>query len=732
MLELTFINRKEIVAAVPEELLRGKRRLTQAEIATLAANRNSSDDGAFANLYVDASDGGFDSSLIRDSRFSGFVVLGRLCAAKLKYHELELETGIYRSHLKNVVTGSDNAIHNAAHLENYRLGERVVLFNIQEMACTAHSKFGNGIVKDGEDEKSRTWISVRNENGGREVLPFENMIAADAYIWSKFREDKALMRRLVELTENESPIARGTFGTVGNDTVIKNTTVVKDAKIGEAAYIKGAFKLKNITVRSSAAEPSQIGEGVELVNGIMGLGSRVFYQAVGIRFVIGNNCQLKYGARLINSVLGDNSTVSCCELLNNLIFPFHEQHHNSSFLIAAMIMGQSNIAAGATIGSNHNSRSPDGEITAGRGFWSGLCTSFKHNSRFAPFTLAAKGSYQYELNVPYPFALVTAGDAADSPVNVVPAWQFMHNMFAVARNKYKFDKRDTRVTKIQQVETNPLAPDTMEYVESARRRLADLCAASLEKLAPERYRAGMTADEALKAAEAFLAENPEREFTLFDAGIQKRFGGIVHKAAQAFAVYSKAIKYFAACALIDYSAAHKIERLSADALKELKKRTLYDNWDNAGGQIIAAERLRALFERIKSGLIRTWDEVHAFYAECQTFYADDKARYALALLERLYKKDAERFSGADLTDFVSGALAFSGDMYAKAVASRKKDFTDPFRTMSYRNAEEMAAALGTIDDVGFLKDLRADKDAFAAAVEAVFGRAGEGLVSAGD
>ena len=66
---------------------------------------------------------------------------------------------------------------------------------------------------------------------------------------------------------------------------------------------------------------------------------------------------------LINSYLGNNSTISCCEVLNSLIFPAHEQHHNNSFLCAAMVMGQSNIAAGATIGINHNSRSADGEIS---------------------------------------------------------------------------------------------------------------------------------------------------------------------------------------------------------------------------------------------------------------------------------------------------------------------------------------------------------------------------------
>jgi hypothetical protein len=42
------------------------------------------------------------------------------------------------------------------------------------------------------------------------------------------------------------------------------------------------------------------------------------------------------------------------------------------FYALRLVMGQSNIAAGATIGSNHNSRGADGEIIMGRGFWPGL------------------------------------------------------------------------------------------------------------------------------------------------------------------------------------------------------------------------------------------------------------------------------------------------------------------------------------------------------------------------
>ena len=141
--------------------------------------------------------------------------------------------------------------------------------------------------------------------------------------------------------------------------------IIKDTRIGSDAYLKGATKIKNVTINSSAAAPTQIGEGCEIVNGIIGEGCRVFYGVKAVRFILASHSQLKYGARLINSYLGNNSTISCCEVLNSLIFPFHEQHHNNSFLVAATLKGQSNIAAGATIGSNHNSRGADGEMIAG-------------------------------------------------------------------------------------------------------------------------------------------------------------------------------------------------------------------------------------------------------------------------------------------------------------------------------------------------------------------------------
>ncbi|MDP3179264.1 MAG: DUF4954 family protein, partial [Spirochaetaceae bacterium] len=352
------------------------RALHADEIAALVKNGNTAED--WAEILVTKS---FTPNLIVNCDFYGQVFLGDLEHKYIEYHDLRLPVGIRNSTIMSCRIGDNVAIRDVHYLAHYIIGNNCIVFNVDEMLCTNHAKFGNGIVKEGEGEEVRIWLEVSNENDGRRILPFEGLIPADAYLWSKHRDDVAFQARLVQITAARFSAERGFCGEVGDRTVIKGCKIIKDVKVGSDAYIKGANKLKNITVLSSADESTQIGEGVELVNGIVGYGNRIFYEAKAIRFVTGRNVQLKYGARLLNSVLGDNSTVSCCELLNNLIFPFHEQHHNNSFLIASTIMGQSNIAAGATIGSNHNSRAPDGEVVAGRGFWPGLCTNFKHNSR---------------------------------------------------------------------------------------------------------------------------------------------------------------------------------------------------------------------------------------------------------------------------------------------------------------------------------------------------------------
>ena len=719
MVKLDFAAKDEKIK-VPEELLKGKRHLTKSEIEILEKNLNHNEDPAWENFYVDDSEEGFDPSRIHLSFFSGYVILGKISKVTLQYNDLRLECGIRRSRISNCITGDYCVIRNVYYLDNYHIGNRVMLFNIQEMCCTNHSKFGNGILKKGEPEDHRIWIGVANENEGRKILAFEDMITADAYIWSHYRDDEELLNRFVELTEQGNTGELNTFGIVGDDAVIKNSNIIKDAKIGAATYIKGAFKLKNITILSSEEEPSQVGEGVEMVNGILGYGSKIFYQAVAVRFVIGRNCQIKYGARLLNSVLGDNSTVSCCEVLNNLIFPFHEQHHNSSFLIATTVMGQSNIAAGATIGSNHNSRSPDGEIFAKRGFWPGLCSDFKHNSRFASFVLVSKGSYQYELDIPYPFALVAPGPNGASEISIIPAWWFMYDMFAISRNRNKFIKRDKRVKKIQMIETDPIAPDTMQEIMYAMDRIIRLTLAHLQATNNECLEGKTTPEEQFQAAKDYLHQNPEEEFTLSDPICQKKYGAIIYKPVQAYKMYRKVVKYFATRTLMNFCQDLKQDMLTFDLVARIRKLPLYTDWENVGGQIMPSEKVQELFASIKNGSINSWAAIHHFYKLCDCAYEQYKVRYALYLLEQLYSRPIEEFSVDLYRNITDDVTLVAFDIFTASLKSREKDYTDYYRNMVYRNEEEMNAVIGPLQDNAFLHQLRADTEEFATKIREIF------------
>ncbi len=376
------------------------------------------------------------------------------------------------------------------------------------------------------------------------------MQAGDAWLWSKHREDELLLQRFAQFTAQDFTSTRGYYGKVGDRSVIKNSSIIKDVWIGEDAYIKGANKLKNLTINSGAEGQTQIGEGCEMVNGIIGFGCRIFYGVKAVRFIMASHSQLKYGARLINSYLGNNATISCCEVLNSLIFPTHEQHHNNSFLCAAVIMGQSNIPAGATIGSNHNSRGADGEFIAGRGFWPGLCVSIKHNTKLASFTILAKGDYAYEMNIPLPFSLVSI-DTANDRLVVMPAYWFLYNMYALSRNSWKYASRDKRKEKIQLLENDYLAPDSINEMFDALRWIE--MATGVAYYRQENKDALVTDEQCRMKGQSLLQSKDEIinalniEAPAFENAKRKV---VIIKVQQAYDIYIRMISYYGMCRLV--------------------------------------------------------------------------------------------------------------------------------------------------------------------------------------
>jgi hypothetical protein len=689
----------------------GWRHLRSDEIERLVVNNNSASN--WDDIWVTDE---FDTRMVRNNRFFGMVRIGRIRNEILQYHDLRVPVGITDSSIISCDIGDDVAIHDVHYMANYIIGDRCILFNIQEVSTTDHSKFGNGIVKEGEPEDVRVWLEVMNEIGSRKIMPFDGMITADAYLWAKYTDDTKLQERLAEITQASVDSHRGYYGTVGESCVIKNCWILKDAKVGPYCYIKGASKLKNVTINSSEEEPSQIGEGVILVNGVTGYGCRIFYSVVATRFALGDNCNLKYGARLIHSVLGDNSTISCCEVLNNIIFPSHEQHHNNSFLISACVMGQSNMAAGATIGSNHNSRATDGEIVASRGFWPGLCSSVKHSSRFASFTLLSKADYPNELDIRLPFCLVS-NNAAKDELHLMPAYWWMYNMYAIARNTSKYQSRDKRKRKIQNIEFETLAPDTVEEIIEGRKLLEVWVAKAYLRSKgedPDQYEYYNLRDcgKNLLDNEPYTVEKLEILGEKVEKGRRKV---VIDKALKAYHAYGDMITYYAVKTILRYLEAHPMKTIG-DIVTKMRGMRLR-KWINLGGQTMPEEYVDQLRADIRDGVLNTWDEIHHRYDELWRDYLHEKLRHAYFALMFLYKDDADTLTPEMWQENLNKAVRIQQYICDQVYESRKKDYDNEIRSATFRNEAEKLAVVGRIDDVSFVKQIRQQTEEFVTLVQ---------------
>ncbi len=604
------------------------RNLTSGEIEQLERAGNYADDWS-AIRVADP----FCVERLRNNSFEGEVTMGA-------------QPTVVNSTLHNCTVGNNADIREVRMLANYVLGDNALLFNIGEMV-------GGGKPKA---------LEVMNENGGRAIRPFPGMTIGDAYMWARYRGRKAFVQKLEQFTEE--------VGTVVDD-LVESSQPSAFSRVGDCCTIKNTNCIRNVTLLSRKDDPSVVDSCITLIDGVVGYGCTLEHGVIAERFLLGEHVHLEFGLRLNDTVVGDNSTLARCEVGNSIIFPAHEQHHNNSFLIAGLIMGQSNIAAGGTIGSNHNSRTADNELAAGRGFWPGLCCSFKHSSRFASYCLLAKGDYPAELDIKLPFALVNNNVSRDQ-LEVMPAYWWMYNMYAMDRNSKKFAKRDKRVVKAQHIEFDNLAPDTAEEIlhgmELLRRWMANardsvVLAEGMEK--SKRPTVILKAKEGLKAYEDMLVF-----YAMKEVGSRRLEVGTV------------------------------VDDLVESSLKDSKTQGLKDStfnfpdWINIGGQLVAKPDMEQIIADVESGAIGSWDALHArMDALWGPYYDDLKRRHAYGVLCRLAGVDV-------LTDALWQRYAERYEEIKRYIeqqkaASRHKDDVNPFRNMTYWDDAERDAVLGS-------------------------------------
>lgn len=629
------------------------RNLTSREREILSSSGNVAEDWDRV-LVTD----GFDASLVSACRFSGDCRIAVSARGEVVSGNLRMPVGISNSRMHNCTVGEGCAIHDVHFISGYEIAEGCLLFNIGQM--TADGPFSGPVIE------------VMNESGKRKVAAFAGMTCSDAFLMAKYPDDSALQERLSGFSEAD--VLRPH---VGAGSVIANVQLIDNLQCGEKCNVSCAVVLESVCLDSTEEEPVYISGNSVLRSGIVGAGNRID-GCIADHFCTGVNCRLSGGVRFFNSVLGDNSTVSCCELVSNLIFPAHEQHHNSSFLIASCIGGQSNIAAGATIGSNHNGRTADNELTAGRGFWPGLCVSLKHSSEFACFVLVSKGSYPAELDIRLPFSLVSNNEHEER-LEIMPAFAWMYNMYALVRNNSKFHARDRRKDKHQHIEFDAFAPDSMQEVLDAVRYL--------EGWAKEYcgWSAGFPFPDQIELPGGIVEKS--------------RRPAVILKAGMARTAYREMLVHYAAKNLLSFWSG---DETAFPGIPELPSS---GRWLNFGGQVVREDDADRLREDIRCGKINSWGDVHRRLDGLWLAYPEYKLCHAFGLLNALEGWTPDREGAEELLSDERHILEL---ICERAWQSRNKDFLNKFRASTYRCEDEMKAVVGSIEDDACLKNLRAE------------------------
>jgi hypothetical protein len=294
----------------------------------------------------------------------------------------------------------------------------------------------------------------------------------------------------------------------------------------------------------------------------------------------------------------------------------------------------------------------------------------------------------------------------------MPAYWWMYNMFALARNSWKFQNRDKRIHKNQNIEFDPFAPDTIEEIFNAR-TLLEIWTAKASLLADGKSVKGKSEKE-LAAIGKKLLSGKEADIDKLEILGEKMENTkrkvLILKPWKAYHSYGDILHYYGIKNLMDYMTANPQSSFSL-MCKNLKG-TRKDNWVNLGGQLMQKEDLDNLRADIGSGKLKSWKDIHKKYNDLWAKYKTDKQKHAFATICELY--GVEKLTPAIWDSALDKTIDIQKFISDQVFSSREKDYENHFKQTTFRNKDEMTAALGLVEENSFIVQVRKETDDFEA------------------
>jgi hypothetical protein len=271
-------------------------------------------------------------------------------------------------------------------------------------------------------------------------------------------------------------------------------------------------------------------------------------------------------------------------------------------------------------------------------------------------------------------------------------------MYALERNTWKYEDRDNRDEKIQLLEYNYLAPDSVNEIFDAITLLEKFVGKAWFKKQDESF----NENDCIKKGKELLQQKNDviNEVEIIAEGFENaKRKTIITKVQRAYDAYIEMIFYYGLKHLIVLL--DENENKVSDILKMSDPRRT--NWLNVGGQLMPEEDVEEMKNKIRQNKIKSWDELHAYYSSEGEKYRQQKMQHALASLLEIENVAPENISKEKINEWLDKAVLIQSNITERIVQSRRKDYINPYRKMVYESETEMNNVLGKFDDNSFIK-----------------------------
>ena len=600
------------------------RHLTEAEVLQL--QRQCCDAENWESVLV-APD--FDPRRVNHCSFSGDVRLGSFRGEFKLAGGYVKQSGLSYVALHNVSVGNDCCIeHIHNYIANYIIGNHAFIQNVDVIAVTQLSSFGNGVE-----------VAVLNETGGREVPISDKLSAHLAYIMALYRHRPELIARLHEITDFYSRKHSSSIGEIGDDVMIVNSGSITDVKIGDCCVIEGACRLNNGSINSTRLAPSKVGTGVICDDFIISSGSSVSDGTMLSRCFVGQACTLGHNYSASDSLFFCNCQGENGEACSIFAGPFTVTHHKSTLLIAGMFSFM-NAGSGSNQSNHMYKLGPIHQGTLERGAKTTSDSYVLWPARVGAFSLVMGRHVNHSDTSCFPFSYLIE---QNNTTYLVPGVNL--RSVGTIRDARKWPRRDNRndAVKLDFVNYNLLSPYTVQKMLKGMEMLHRLCRASGELSDEYSFQSAKIRNSSLKNG-----------IRLYSIAVDKFLGNSIIK---------------------------RLEGLVPESDDDIRRRLMPDTsigqgeWVDVSGLIAPKTEIDALLDGVEAGTINRLKCINAEFQRMHENYYSYEWTWAYEKIASVYGIDMSQITAGDVKMIVerwkSSVVALDEMVYEDA----RKEFS---------------------------------------------------------